>query len=767
MTKTLVIVESPGKIKKIGQILGSDYIVEASFGHCRDLDSKTLSIDVNNNYEPTYITIPDKVKVINKLKGIKKNVDEVILAADEDREGEMIASSLRDVLKLKSPKRIVFHEITKKAILDAIKNPSVINENMVLAQQTRRLLDRLVGYKISPLLWKQMQGQLSAGRVQSVVVKIVIDKENDIRKSISSPYFKSNASFIFNDKKINTTLTRNKDVYKFSSKEDVLDYLNKYEKNIKCLVNKVTFKETTRKPQAPFITSTLQQEASSRLGFNSKHTMAIAQKLYEAGAITYMRTDSVNLSKEALNGCKKYIEKTYGENYYKFRTFNKKGKNAQEAHEAIRPTKIEVDNFPKLGNDCQRLYSLIWKRTVASQMEEAKIKIQTIYVDISKKEISILPENSFYVTNYETILFDGFLVLYNNYESDNEKGLMEIKKNDIFNFDNVKVSEEYTKPPLRYNESSLIKTLEKNGIGRPSTYASIMSKIIERNYVEIKNIEGEKKASLQFTITKSSIKKDNKINEDEKTISIGKEIKKLVPTETGYKVNDFLVNNFEPIMEIDFTVKLEKLLDKVANGKIKWYNVLDEYYNKFNPMVIKLQGELNHITNLNKTDILVGKHPDLGFEIYSSIGKYGLCVKMLEDDKWKYAPIRDMEQEEVTLDLAVELLQYPKNIGKIGTEIVTVNKGKYGLYFKKGHQKSSIKDESKQNDIEYAKTLFSVSDPYSLDEIKINHKLIKLKEGPYGYYLQVDNKKTKKNISLGKNFNKKNFTESYIKKYIK
>ena len=764
MTKKLVIVESPGKIKKIGEILGKDYIVEASFGHCRDLDSKTLSIDVSNNYKPTYITIPDKVKVINKLKGIRNNVDEVILAADEDREGEMISSSLRDVLKLKNPKRIVFHEITKKAILQAIENPTVINEDMVLAQQTRRLLDRLVGYKISPLLWKQMQGQLSAGRVQSVVVKIVIDKENEIKNSISNPYFKSNGLFKFNKTKVNTTLTKNKDVYKFIEKDDVLSYLNNFGSKIKCIVNDVTFKEVNRKPQPPFITSTLQQDASSRLGFNSKHTMSLAQKLYEAGAITYMRTDSVNLSKEAINGCKKYISENYGEKYYKYRTYNKKGKNAQEAHEAIRPTKIDVNEFVKLGFDCQKLYSLIWKRTVASQMGDAVIKIQTIKVDIIKKDKSILPKDCFYVTNFETILFDGFLVLYNNYETENESGMKEIKKDEELTFDSIKVSEEYTKPPLRYNESSLIKTLEKNGIGRPSTYASIMSKIIERNYVEIKNVDGVKKDSLQFVINKKSLKEDNKIIEDKKSITIGKEVKKLIPTDIGYDVNNFLVTNFNPIMEVDFTVKLEKLLDKVASGKIKWYNVLDEYYQKFNPMVVKLQNELNHINNLSKDDVFIGKHPETNSEIYSSIGKYGPCVKMIENEKWKYAPLKD--KDNVTLEIAIELLQYPKVIGKIGKEVVTLNKGKYGLYFKKGNSKASVKDESKINDIEYAKNLFTNDDPYSIKEFNINGNKIKLKKGPYGYYLQTLNKNKRKNIPIGKKIDENKINIEDIKKYL-
>ena len=492
MNKILVIVESPGKIKKIGEYLGNDYIVKASFGHCRDLDPKNLSIDVNNNYKPNYIIIDGKSKVIRDLKYFTKNAKEVILAADEDREGEMIASSLRDILKLKNPKRIVFHEITKKAINEAVKNPTLINENMVFAQQTRRLLDRLVGYKISPLLWKKIKGQLSAGRVQSVVVKIVIDKENTINESISNPYFKTVGTFIIKKTKLNTVLTKGKKIHKIKTKDKVIKFLNKFNKKSEYKVIDVSNNIVLRKPPPPFITSSLQQDASSKLGYNSKYTMGIAQKLYEAGLITYMRTDSTNLSKEALAGCKKYIVNTFGEEYWKYRTYSKKSKNAQEAHEAIRPTKMSVVNS-KLSSEYQKLYSLIWKRTLASQMADTKVNVQTISIDVlnTKKNKSILPSNSLFVTKLEKIIFDGFLVIYNRNNKKDET--IETNINDSILFDSIKVTEEYTKPPLRYNEAGLIKYLEKNGIGRPSTYASIMSKIIDRNYVQIKNIDGVKK----------------------------------------------------------------------------------------------------------------------------------------------------------------------------------------------------------------------------------------------------------------------------------
>lgn len=770
MSKTLVIVESPGKIKKISSYLGDDYIVKASFGHCRDLDKKTLSIDVENNFNPLYVVIPDKRKVISELKKELKQCKEVILAADEDREGEMIAASLRDLLKLKDPKRIVFHEITKKAINDAIKNPTVINDNMVMAQQTRRLLDRLVGYKISPLLWKKVQGQSSAGRVQSVVIKIIIDKENEIKNSISNPYFKTSGIFNFKGKKLNTTLMKSKDLYKFENEDDIKMFLNKLNNSICCKVDDITNKESTRKPPAPFITSTLQQDASTKFNYNSKKTMMLAQKLYEAGMITYMRTDSTNLSNEALQGCKSYIETNYGGIYHKQRSYTKKSKNAQEAHEAIRPTKLSVNEYNNLGPECAKLYNLIWKRTVASQMADAKINIMTISINIYVNNKSILPSESLFVTNYENIIFDGFLLLYNNHESDNEKGKININLKEILEYASIKVTEEYTKPPLRYNEAGLIKYLEKNGIGRPSTYASIMSKIMDKKYVENKNIDGINKESRNFTVLKSALGKNNKIKIETKEVKIGTEKGKLVPTEVGIEINEFLCKNFETIMDIQFTAKLEKLLDKIANGKAVWYNILSSYYDMFNPMVEKLSGELKKIDNTNKTDKFIGNHPDTGEEIFSMIGKYGLCVKMKYNDKWKFSAIKEYKQDEITLDIAIEALKYPKTIGKINKTPVILNKGQYGLYFKIGDKIVSITDTDKQEDIEYAKILLeNVKNNGSLKTFKINNKTYNLRNGQYGYYLQVytSGKNKPENIPLGKNINPDKITKEKIYSFLK
>ena len=771
MSKTLVIVESPGKIKKIGEYLGSDYIVKASYGHCRDLDSKTLSIDVENNYKPNYVIIPGKQRTVRELRDIASDCKEVILAADEDREGEMIAASLADLLKLKNPKRIVFHEITKKALNDAVKKPTKINFDMVYAQQARRLLDRLVGYKISPILWMKLAGGSSAGRVQSVVVKIIIDKEEDIKKSISSPYFKSLGEFSYKKSKLKGTLMKGKSQYHYSSYEKAEKYMNKIKKESVFKVVDVSEKKTNKKPSPPFITSTMQQDASTKLRFPVKKTMMVAQKLYEAGLITYMRTDSTNLSKEAMDKCQEYIVKNYGKKYSDPRNYVAKSKGAQEAHEAIRPTKLDFSSIKgKLDDsDCQRLYELIWKRTMASQMSNAVINVQTIKIDCLLGDKSILPKKSLFVSKLETIDFDGFLKLYNTHSSDNESGYVKIKKDEVVSMKNITVSEEYTKPPLRYNEAGLIKYLEKNGIGRPSTFSSIISKVMDRKYVEEKSVDGVKKPSR-------IIKLDSKfkLSKKEKEIVIGKEKNKIVPTEMGIKVTNFLVENFNNIMQIDFTAQFEKYLDKIAEGKAKWFNILDQYYKTFNPIVETIMQESKHLKSVNNTDKLLGNHPDSGLEIYTGVSKYGPYVKILQDEdgkKWRYAPLKDIKQEDVTIDDAIEILKYPKLLGKIGNAQVYLHKGQYGLYLKKANDTMSIKDkEMKEKDINinYAKKIFSTGDPYALKSYKIKNKTVNLKKGQYGYYLQIkgSGKKKNKNLSLPNSINPDTLTVDEILEFI-
>jgi DNA topoisomerase-1 len=766
MTKTLVIVESPGKIKTISSYLGDNYIVKASFGHCRDLDKNSLSIEIENNFNPLYITIPDKKKIVNDLKYIASTCSEVILASDEDREGEMIASSLKDLLNLDNPKRIVFNEITKKAINYAISNPTTINNNMVLAQQTRRLLDRLVGYKISPLLWKKIEGQSSAGRVQSVVIKIIIDKEKEIEKSISEPYFKTTTLFKYNKHKLNTVLMLDKEQYKFTDEKDIKLFLNKFNNNIVCKVVNVIDKEINRSPPPPFTTSTLTQEASTKLKFNTKKTMDLAQKLYEAGMITYMRTDSTIISQDAINICKKYIIENYGEYYYTERHFKNKSKNAQEAHEAIRPTKLNICDYNNLGIECQNLYSLIWKRTIASLMSDAKILIKSIYINIYHNQQSILPNDTLFNTNIENIMFDGYLLLYNNYETENEISKINIDINTIIDFDNIKISQEYTKPPLRYNEAGLIKFLEKNSIGRPSTYASIMSKIIDKNYVKITNIDGVSKDSKQFSIIKSKLNKSDKIKEEIKQIIIGSEKQKLVPTDIGIKINDFLCEYFNTIMDITFTAKMEKLLDKIANGKAIWYSVLDAFYQTFNPMCEKLTLELKKNEIMKGKEKLIGIHPETNENIYSMIGKYGLCVKMKDGKDFKFAPIKDCKQEDITLDMAISVLQYPKYLGKIDKKPVYLCKGQYGFYYKVGKDVYSIK-EDKELTLDYCKIMMNNRQSNgAIKTFNIKGVVYNLRKGQYGYYLQILNNNKPKNIPLGKEIDEDKLTEQVILDYI-
>ncbi len=754
MSKILVIVESPGKIKKINEYLGANYIVKASFGHVQDLDKETLSIDVENNFKPFYKVSSDKVKVVKELKDLARECTEVILASDEDREGEAIAWSLKEVLKLKDPKRIVFHEITKKAISEAVQNPRVLNQDMIDAQQARRLLDRLMGYKISPILWAYKVGE-SAGRVQSVVVRILTDKEKEIEQAVAEPFLKTVGEFSIKDTKFNGTLN-----YQFKNIDKATDFYNQLDNTCIYSVISVENKKSVRKPSPPFITSTLQQEASTKLGFAVKRTMDVAQKLYEAGLITYMRTDSTNLSEDALKGAEKYIKENYGKEYADKKTYTTKGKGAQEAHEAIRPTHLETSETPdNMDKDAQRLYSLIWKRTIACQMANAKVNIQTINIDITKNKTSVLifsKKQYYFVSSLENVEFDGFLKVYDNTSEEDEsvKGKIEIKEKDTVNMHKMKTSEEYTKLPLRYNEAGLIKYLEKNGIGRPSTYASIISKIIEKKYVEIKNIEGIKKDSQMLEISDKY-----KLKESKKEIMIGKENKKLVPTEKGNQIVEFLLKNFNPVMDIKFTADFEEYLDKIADGKAKWHNILNQFYQLFNPICETLLKDVKTNPTVANTDELLGIDPETELEIFKGSGKYGPYVKILKEagsKEWKFASIKDGK---VTLEEAIELLRYPVVLGKVGKAEVVLHKGQFGFYIKFADKNYSIKDkETEEITLEYAKTLIESGDKYAVKSFNIKNKVINVKSGQYGPYLQIISGKSKSNIPIPKSYDYENLT---------
>ena len=768
--KTLVIVESPGKIAKIGQYLGPEYIVKASIGHVQDLDKSTLSVDVDNNFKPNYVITPDKKKVVKELQALAKDCKEVILAADGDREGEAIAWSLANVLKLKDPKRIIFHEITKQALTKALETPTIINTNMVNAQQSRRILDRLVGYLISPVLWKYLTHDAkSAGRVQSVVVKIIIDKENEISKSISQPYFKTTADFEFGNEnvvKFSGTLQAGTKLYQFDSEETVKTFLGKISKKTEFKVVSVENKKSIRKPSPPFITSSLQQEASTKLRFSVKKTMDVAQKLYEAGWITYMRSDSPNISKEAVDEAKKYITETYGKEYADPKNYESKNASSQDAHECVRPTHIDMPEPEGIDGDLSRLYTLIWKRTIASQMANAQVNIQTVQTDAliqgSKDSILLFGKvQTYFTANLENVEFPGYLIVYDNTPEDEEKvtGQLSIKAKDRLGMHKIKVSEEYTKPPLRYNEAALVRYLEKNGIGRPSTYASNISKVIERNYVEIKDVEGVQKNSRQFELSSKY-----NIKESTKEVSIGKEQKKLVSTFMGNQVNEFLTKHFDPIMDIEFTANFETYLDKIAEGKANWITVLRTFYDMFNPIVEKLNSEAKNIKQSggNVADRLLGTDKS-GCEVYAGTGKYGPYVKIEASDpkdkdqdkiKYRFAKLKEISVDKVTLDYALVLLEWPKTLGKIGNAIVTLNDGQFGLYIKSGGKNYSIKEALDPDDInlEYAKELIQAGDPYSLKSFKVKDKVINVKSGEFGNYLQIVSGTKKQNIPIPKKY---------------
>ena len=762
--KTLVIVESPGKIAKIGQYLGPDYIVKASIGHVQDLDKSTLSVDVDNNFKPNYVVTPDKKKVVKELQGLAKDCKEVILAADGDREGEAIAWSLANVLKLKDPKRIIFHEITKPALTKALASPTTINSNMVNAQQSRRILDRLVGYLISPVLWKYLTHDAkSAGRVQSVVVKIIIDKENEIAKSISQPYFKTTADFEFGNEsvaKFSGTLQAGTKLFQFESEDDVRNFLSQISKKTEFKVVSVENKKSIRKPSPPFITSSLQQEASTKLRFSVKKTMDVAQKLYEAGWITYMRSDCPNISKEAVEEAKKYISKTYGKEYSDPKNYESKNASSQDAHECVRPTHMDTPEPEGIEGDQKKLYSLIWKRAIASQMSNAQVNVQTVQTDALNSKESILKfdkTQTYFTSSLENVEFPGYLIVYDNTPEDEEKvtGQLEIKAKDRLGMSKIKVTEEYTKPPLRYNEAALVRYLEKNGIGRPSTYASNISKVIERNYVEIKDVEGVKKQSRQFELSSKF-----NIKESAKEVSIGKEQKKLVPTYMGCQVNEFLTKHFDPIMDIEFAANFETYLDKIAEGKANWVTVLRTFYDMFNPMVEKLNSEAKNIKQAggNVADRLLGTDGS-GCEVYAGTGKYGPYVKIEASDnndksKFRFAKLKEMPVDKVTLDYALALLEWPKTLGKIGNAIVTLNDGQYGLYIKCAGKNYSVKEAIDPDDIDldYAKELIQAGDPYSLKSFKVKDKVVNVKSGEYGHYLQIVSGTKKQNIPIPKKY---------------
>jgi len=683
MAKKLLIVESPAKAKTIEKYLGEDFMVKSSYGHIRDLEKgNDLGVDVENNYRPNYIVPPDKYRTVKELKDAASKVSEVWLATDEDREGEAISWHLCEVLGLNehTTKRIVFHEITKPAIQRAVQNPRLLDLNVVNAQQARRVLDRLVGWELSGLLWKKVKGQLSAGRVQSVTVKLVVERERDIQNFKIAPYFKIVGQFLAKNAQGKIVPFKAESPIRFDDATGAEGFLKKCV-GANFTVSNVEVKPTRRKPAAPFTTSTLQQEASRKLGFSVNRTMSVAQKLYEEGFITYMRTDSTNMSESAIQAMGIEIVKQFGPKYHHERRFKTKNESAQEAHEAIRPTYVE--RFNVSGNrDEQRLYELIWKRAMASQMADAELEKTVVDVEISTQPGSKL------VAEGEVLKFDGFLKLYLESTDDEEEEtqgmLPPLAKGQRLDLDLMTATERYTRPPARYTEASLVKKMEELGIGRPSTYAPTISKIMEvnRGYVTKESREGEERTFQIFTLQNNAITK-----------TAGKEItgttkNVLYPSDMGMIVCDFLDEHFVKIMDYHFTAKVEQEFDDIAEGKIEWPKMIDGFYRPFHADIERTLAEADRASG----ERILGVDPETGRTVLvrmSSLGKpviqIGTGEELDKKEKPRYANLRPgMSLETVTMADALSCLQLPRILGDYEGEILEVNTGRYGPYVKFG-----------------------------------------------------------------------------------
>jgi DNA topoisomerase-1 len=667
MGKKLVIVESPAKAKTIKKFLGKDYDVESSYGHIADLPTKEIGIDLEN-FTPKYVVSSDKKDVIKKLKALAKKADEVLLASDEDREGEAIAWHLKTQLKLKdeNTKRIVFHEITESAIKKAIENPIEINYNLVNAQQTRRLLDRIVGYELSPILWRKVRKGLSAGRVQSVAVRLIVEREYEIRAHQSKSSYRIIGNFS-NETKHSFKANLDKEFGKESEVENFLTEVNGADFNIADIATKAAKKS----PAPPFTTSTLQQDAARKLGFSVSKTMMLAQKLYETGLITYMRTDSVNLSQDAKKQSVAMITKTFGKEYSKPRNYKTKSKGAQEAHEAIRPSVVSRRNVDA-DYDSNKLYDLIWKRTVASQMADAKIDRTTVQIANNKNA-------HIFTAKGEVIVFDGFLTLYqvttDQPEDQEAKGqLPKMTKNENLVSNFIEAIQKFTKPAARYNEAALVKKMEELGIGRPSTYAPTISTIQKRGYIEKKSMDPQERKQNKWIL------EDGVISKKTETEKFGYEKSKLFPTDIGIVVNDFLVTHFDHVLDYNFTANVEQELDKIAEGELVWKDTLKEFYTKFHPIVEDVAKNAERA----RGERLLGVDPKSGKNVYVKIGQYGPLVQIGESNEEEKPAFAGAPQgvnlSDVTLEQALEMFQFPKNIGQYKDLDVVIATGRYGPY---------------------------------------------------------------------------------------
>ncbi len=757
MYKNLVIVESPAKAKTIEKFLGKDFHVMSSYGHIRDLKKKDFGIDMENGFTPIYEVPTEKKKVVSELKAAAKKAEVVWLASDEDREGEAISWHLSEVLGLddKKTRRIVFHEITKNAILNAIDNPRPIDINLVDAQQARRVLDRIVGFEISPILWRKIKPALSAGRVQSVAVRLIVEREREIRAFNSEAAYRIIA--VFTKEEDGQTYELKAEYNKrLKSKEEVIDLLEKLKLST-FMVDDVTKRPTKKTPAAPFTTSTLQQEASRKLGFSVGQTMMVAQRLYESGKITYMRTDSVNLSGLAIGAATTEIGSQYGEKYIKVRKYTTKSKGAQEAHEAIRPTFMNAHEVSGTSQE-KRLYSLIWKRAIASQMADAELERTTVNISASEAE------GKFGVTG-EVIKFDGFLRVYlegtDDEHTENEAGLLPpIKSGETLVMQDTTATERFTLKPPRYTEAALVRKMEDLGIGRPSTYAPTISTIQNREYVEKGNIEGEERVYNVITLAK------NKIKDTDKKEIAGADKNKLIPTDIGMVVNDFLVENFESILEYNFTAKVEKNFDKIAEGKVEWKKSIEEFYNMFHP---KVDEALNMKTEQRVGERVLGTDPKTGRQVSVKIGRYGPMAQIgekEEEEKPLFSSLQKNQSiETITFEEVMKLFDLPRSIGEYKDIEMIVSAGRFGPYIKYDGKFYSLPKEMDPYEVEKDEAIVVIEEKIKKDKEKIIQTFEKepgliVQHGRYGPYISFN----KKNYKIPKGAKPEELTLEEIRK---
>jgi len=749
MSRNLVIVESPAKKKIIQGYLGSDFVVESSIGHIRDLPKKGgMSIDIENGFKPKYEISEDKKKVVNQLKDAVKKVDTVWLATDEDREGEAIAWHLTEALKLnpENTKRIVFHEITKKAILHAVDNPRTLNQNLVNAQQARRVLDRLVGFEVSPVLWKKVKQGLSAGRVQSVAVRLIVEREKEIINFKSTSDFK--VVIILENSK--NELIKAELPKRFKTESEAYDFMQK------CLSAEFTVENLEKKaakksPTAPFTTSTLQQEASRKLGFSVNQTMTVAQKLYESGKITYMRTDSVNLSDDALDAANSEIVKLYGADYANRKSYSNKSKGAQEAHEAIRPSYMQERTIEG-DSSLQKLYDLIWKRTISSQMSDAKIDRTIVKIGLSNSQEKLTVKG-------EVITFDGFMKVYlegKDEENSNEKGILPVLNQDeILNLREGSANEQFTRHPARYTEASLVKKMEELGIGRPSTYAATITTVQKRGYVEKDTREGQER------IAKSIILKNGNLSKEDVKSNYGAEKNKLFPTDVGVVVTEFLLQNFENIMQYSFTASVEDEFDQIAAGKKAWNDMIAAFYSKFHNQVEKV----SETEGKSLGQRTLGIDPKSGKNLYARIGPFGPMVQLGEksdkenDPKPKFASLlKGQTIQTIKFEEAMKLFDLPRTVGLFEGEEIVAAIGRFGPYLRYKGKFTSIKKSDNEDpltiSLDRSIELIKAKIQADKDRIVANfdgNPLVQVLNGRYGVFIQITPDKGKKiNVKIPK-----------------